>query len=129
MFVIIHTDLSLLQLNTAFCTIRMMKHTLTQDTLNMNYFAYFHSMLNYGTIFWGSSRYSNKIFIVEKEVLKTITGFGNQDLCYEMFKDVHIITLTLQYTPTHTYTHTRKPTHTHPQPHTLSVSLFYVLLP
>jgi hypothetical protein len=41
------------------------------------------------------------MFIIENEVIKTITGLGNQDSCHEMFKDVHILALTLQYTYTH----------------------------
>ena len=48
-------------MNTEFYTIKT-KHMFTQDTLINNYFAYFHSIMNYCIIFWENSRCSNKIF-------------------------------------------------------------------
>jgi hypothetical protein len=98
-----HSDLTLLKLNKAFCTIRGLKHTLTQDTLIMIYFAYFHSILNHSITFWGSSRYSNKILILQIMVLKTITGLGNQDSRHEQHRNLHILSLTSLYIYTHTH--------------------------
>jgi len=72
-----HIDLTLSKLNKTFYTIKMLKHTLTQDSLIMIYFAYFNSLLNYGIIFWGNSRYINKIFMLQRKVLRTITSLGN----------------------------------------------------
>jgi len=40
-------------MNTEFYAIKMLKHTLTQDTLIIIYFAYLHSIINYCIIFWG----------------------------------------------------------------------------
>jgi hypothetical protein len=40
---------------------------------------------------------SNKIFILQKEVLRTITGLVNRDTCHEVFKELNILTLTLQH--------------------------------
>lgn len=96
-----HSDLTLLKLNTAFCTIRTLIHTLTQDSLIMIYFAYFHSVLNYGITFSGRSRYSNKILILRIMVLKTITGLGNKDSCHEVVRDLHTLNLPSLYTHTH----------------------------
>jgi hypothetical protein len=59
-------DLRLSKMNTEFYTIKTLKQTLTQYTLIMVYFTYFHSVMNYGIIFWGNSGYSNKIFILQK---------------------------------------------------------------
>ena len=53
-------------MNTEFYTIKTLKQTLTQYTLIMVYFTYFHSVMNYGIIFWGNSGYSNEIFILQK---------------------------------------------------------------
>jgi hypothetical protein len=49
--------------------------------------------MKYGIILWGNSGYSKKIFILQKKVLRTITGLGNR----VVFKDLNILTLTLQY--------------------------------
>jgi hypothetical protein len=32
------------------------------ETLKMIYFAYFHSIMSYGIIFWGNQSYSDRIF-------------------------------------------------------------------
>lgn len=93
----IHIDLTLSKLNKAFYTIKTLKHTLMQASLIMIYFAYFHSLLNYGIIFWGKSRCSNKIFVLQKKFLRTITSLGNWDSCCKVFKALNILTLTSQY--------------------------------
>ena len=110
-----HSDLTLLKLNTAFCTIRVLKHTFTQDTLIMIYFAYFHSILNYCITFWGISRYSNKILI-----LKRITGLVNQVSCHEVLRDLHILKIA---THTHARTHARARARAHTHTHT---HIYYV---
>jgi hypothetical protein len=35
---------------------------ISQDTMKVIYFSYFHLIRNYGLIFWGNSSYSNSIF-------------------------------------------------------------------
>jgi hypothetical protein len=43
--------------------VRAMYSFSSMNTLKMIYFAYFHSVINYGIIFWGNSSESNKIFL------------------------------------------------------------------
>jgi hypothetical protein len=63
----------------------------------MPYFAYFHSIMSYGIIFWGNSSYANKIFKLQKTVMRLITGVGNRDSGRELFKNHKILALVLQY--------------------------------
>jgi hypothetical protein len=42
----------------------------------MVYCAYFHSIMNYGIIFWGNSRYSISIFKSEKKELELLQILG-----------------------------------------------------
>ena len=63
----------------------------------MSYFAYFHSIMSYGIIFWGNSCYANKIFKLQKGAVRIITGVGIRDSCRELFKNLKILTLVLQY--------------------------------
>jgi len=43
----------------------------------MIYYAYCHSRVNYGIIFWGNSSYSNKDFKLQKRVVRICTGSMN----------------------------------------------------
>jgi hypothetical protein len=93
----VHTDISLSKLSTSSFMIRILKQTLSQDILLMSYFAYFHSIMSYGIIFWGNSIYANRIFKLQKRVIRIITGVGNRDSCRELFKNLKILTLVSQY--------------------------------
>jgi hypothetical protein len=42
----------ILGLSTAYYAIRSMSHISNTDTLEAIYFAYFHSIIKYGIIFW-----------------------------------------------------------------------------
>jgi len=59
------------------------------DTLRIRYFAHIHSSISYGTIFWGSSSYANKVFILQKKI---ITNAKSRDSCREVFKNMEIMT-------------------------------------
>jgi hypothetical protein len=93
----VHTDILFSKLSTSSYMTRILKQTLSQVILLMSYFAYFHSIMSYGFIFWGNSSYGNRIFKLQKRVIRIITGVGNRDSCRELFKNVKILTLVSQY--------------------------------
>jgi hypothetical protein len=39
----------------------------------MTYYAYAHSVMSYGIIFWGNSTHSNQIFKIQKRIVRIIT--------------------------------------------------------
>jgi hypothetical protein len=96
----VHIDTLFSKLSTSSYTIRILKQTLSQDISLMSYFAYFHSIMSYGIIFWGNSSYANKIFKLQKRVIRKTTGVGNTDSCRELLKNLKILTLVSQYTYT-----------------------------
>ena len=53
----------------------------------MIYNANLRSLMNYGTTFWGNSSYCNKVFKMQKRVVKIITGSMSHDL----FKNLNIL--------------------------------------
>jgi hypothetical protein len=61
------------------------------------YFAHIHSIISYGIIFGGSSSYANKVFILEKKIIRIITNTKPRDSCREVFKGMEIMTLYSQY--------------------------------
>jgi hypothetical protein len=46
------------------------------DTLKMVYHFYFHSLINYGVTFWGNSSYSNRIFKLQKRIIRSVMDVG-----------------------------------------------------
>jgi hypothetical protein len=47
---------------------------MSQETLKMVYCVCFHSTMNYRLIFWGNSSHSAKIFKIQKNIIRIITG-------------------------------------------------------
>jgi hypothetical protein len=62
-----HIDQLLPKPSSACYAIRAVKPYVNQETLLMVYYAYFHSIMNYGIIFWGNSSYNINIFISKKK--------------------------------------------------------------
>jgi len=62
-----HIDQMMSKLNTACFVIQMIQAIMSQETLRRVYFAYIHSIMSYGIIFWGNQPYSEKILKFKKE--------------------------------------------------------------
>jgi hypothetical protein len=64
------------------------------DMLKLIYFAHIYSIINYGIIFWGGSSGANKVFILQKKIIRiTIMNTRPRDSCREIFKKMEIMTL------------------------------------
>jgi len=61
-----HIDTIIPKLSSASFALRVVKPFLSQDSLKMVYYSYFHSVMTYGLIFWRNSHYSNIIFRLKK---------------------------------------------------------------
>jgi hypothetical protein len=44
------------------------------DTLKTIYFAYFHSLMRYGIIFWGNSSDSKRVLTLQKIIIRIVLG-------------------------------------------------------
>jgi len=66
-----NVDQLLPELSTACYAIRVVKLFMTQETFMMVYYAYFHSIMNYGIIFRGNSPHSTNTFRLQKRAIKT----------------------------------------------------------
>ena len=63
-----HTEQALNKLCTACYALRNIKHIVPIDMLRVIYFAHIHSIISYGIIFWGSSSYGNKVFVLQEKL-------------------------------------------------------------
>ena len=62
-----HIDLIIKKLNNACYIIRNAKTYMSVSSLEVIYYAHFHSVMSYGTIFWGNSSHSSIIFRIQKK--------------------------------------------------------------
>jgi hypothetical protein len=67
---------------------------MSQETLEVVYYAYFHSIVNYGLIFCGNSSHSVKNFKIHKNII-------SRDSCRDLFKNLRILPLQSQYILSH----------------------------
>jgi hypothetical protein len=85
-------------MSTACYALRNIKHIVPLDTLKVIYFAHIHSIINHGIIFYSSSSYANKVFILQKKIIRILTNTRPRDSCREVFKNMEIMTLYSHYT-------------------------------
>jgi len=77
--------------------IRTIKPFMTSRVLRTVYFSYFHSIMSYGIIFWGTSHLSNNIFKTQKRIIRIITNKCQSDSCRQLYKQLQILTFPVQY--------------------------------
>jgi hypothetical protein len=70
---------------------------MTQESLKMIHFAYVHSVMSYGIMFWRNSTYSNIIFKIQKRIIRIIMKARNRKSCRPLFRQLNILPLYSQY--------------------------------
>jgi hypothetical protein len=70
---------------------------LTVNNMRKIYFSYIHSIITYGTIFWGNSAASSEVFKLQKRAIRIITNSHNKTSCRNLFKELNILPLQSQY--------------------------------
>jgi len=92
-----HIHQMMSKLNTVCFVIRTIQAIMSLETLRMVYFAYMHSIISYGIILGGNQPYSDKIFKIQKRVIRIITISRTRGSCRELFKKLEILPLYSQY--------------------------------
>ena len=84
-------------MNKACYAIRAVKSLISLKSLICIYHSYFHSLLQYGILFWGNSPTSGDIFKIQKRTIRIITNKGRLESCRDLFRNLKILTLSSQY--------------------------------
>jgi hypothetical protein len=92
-----HIEQVINKMCSACCAFRNIKHITPVDTRKVIYFANIHSNISYGIMFWGSSYYANKVFILQKKMIRIVINTRPRVSCREAFKNMEIMTLYSQY--------------------------------
>jgi hypothetical protein len=85
------------RLNKACYMARVIRHLLSLDPLKVIYHVYFHSVVMYGSILWGTSIHSSNIFKLQKRIVKLLMGAIPRDSYRDFFKTLNILPLVSQY--------------------------------
>jgi IS1 family transposase len=74
-----------------------MYHISNINTLKSIYFAYCHSIIKYGIIFWGNSSNSRNIFTLQKKIMRIMVGAHPRTSCRNLLKKLEILPVPCQY--------------------------------
>ena len=77
--------------------INELKSVVDLHALKALYYANFNSLISYGVIFWGDSIDSNKIFVLQKRVLRSMLKLRYHEHCRDYFQLHEILPLPCLY--------------------------------
>jgi hypothetical protein len=92
-----HINQIIPKLNGACYSMTSMFHIVNIDTLKSIYFAYFHSIIKYGIIFWGNSANSKRIFTLQKKIIRIMAGTKPRNSCGSLFRQLETLPLPCEY--------------------------------
>lgn len=81
------------KLKCAHYAISMLKNSLNLHSVLLFYYASVHSHLNYAIIAWGSSSETNRLFILQKRIVRLIADAKYLEHCSPLFKKLGIMTV------------------------------------
>ena len=90
-----HVEQVLPKLSAACFSIRLI-HTLNPDTLRMVYFAYFHSVLQFGIIFLGNSKHMHQVFKLQKRTVRVMSCVVPKFSCRSLCRKLNILPIACQ---------------------------------
>jgi hypothetical protein len=95
-----HVQKIIPKLSSACYLVTSMYPCCNLNTLQMIYFTYFHTVMEYGISFWGVSVESKGIFQKQKRIIRIMTGSTSRISCSTLFQKLEILTLLLNtYSP------------------------------
>jgi len=84
----VHIDMLCSRLSSACYLIRNFRSTCSPETLLLAYYGVFQSLLSYGILSWGSSCHTQRAFIIQKRVIRYMTGSSYRRSCRALFKNL-----------------------------------------
>lgn len=81
------------KLNKTLYLIRNLVHVVPMQVVKTAYFSFFHSVISYAIITWGHSAHTDRIFSIQRHVIRSMCFMGFREDVREKFKDLKILTL------------------------------------
>jgi hypothetical protein len=92
-----HIEQTIPKLSGACYAVRLVVHISNINPFKSIYYAYLHSILKSGIIFWSNSSNSGKIFILQKKIVRIMAGTQARILCRCLFTLLEISPVPCQY--------------------------------
>lgn len=87
-----HIDYVITKLNSTYYAIRNLRHIMDRKYLLNIYYSLAYSHIKYLIIYWGQAPNMNRVFILQKRILRLIFFLNPLDTCRLIFKDNNILT-------------------------------------
>lgn len=81
------------QLNKGFFAILQLKNVMNEQVLLDAYYSLCYSHISYNITSWGSASEVNRVFIIQKRIVRLIFGLKYRESCRNMFKQKKILTV------------------------------------
>lgn len=88
-----HINKLCLKLSSIGYGIKLVSRYMNLNTLKILYHANFESVLRYGILFWGSSAELQRVFVIQKRILRVINRMNFLESCRGVFKKLNILTV------------------------------------
>lgn len=88
-----HCDQLAAKLNSCCYAIHNMRDSVGRETLLLVYHAMVGSRLNYAVALWGSSHSAERIFRIQKRIIRCICRVPQTESCRDIFRQLGILTL------------------------------------
>lgn len=88
-----HIDSISSRLSAVCYMVRRLQPIVEKDVLMKVYFGCFHSIMKYGIVFWGNSPMAQRIFLLQKRVIRIICKAHYVAHCKDLFLQLRILTL------------------------------------
>lgn len=85
------------KLNKSFFALVTLKNTLTEESLLNVYYANVYSVLSYNIISWGRTTEIERVFIIQKRIIRLMFGLTYGESCRQAFRNKQILTVTSIY--------------------------------
>lgn len=85
------------KLNSAYFAIKQMKACVTKDSLLVIYFAMAYSHISLNIMSWGSGKEFQRVFVMQKRILRMIFEMDYRESCKPMFVNKKILTVPCIY--------------------------------
>ena len=92
-----HIDGLASKLSSLCWVVRRLRDQLFLDTVRVFYFASIQSLINYGIVFWGSSKHSIKIFKCQKRIIRCMFHLHPRTSCKPFFARLAVLTVPSLY--------------------------------
>jgi hypothetical protein len=76
---------------------RKLSYILSIDNLKSVYYAYYHSLVKYGIIYWGNTSDSHKVFLMQKKIIRIMMRVGPTHTCWYLFKKLGMLPIPCVY--------------------------------